>query len=117
MLPLCRYRPPELELRSTSYGQSADIWSVGCVLGEIADGESVFSGETALDQLHQIQSLLGPFEDMYLPGATRGICIHGGVTNLNTNSKQYAKAAEKNGIAKRYAKKLDKHGIDFLQRT
>merc|ERR1719409_2676601 len=65
------YRPPELELRSTLYALSADIWSLGCVLGELVDGHPVFPGETSVDQIHRIQELLGPLGKV--KGATKGI--------------------------------------------
>jgi serine/threonine protein kinase len=38
------YRPPEILLKSTNYTSSADMWSVGCVLLELLDGEALFPG-------------------------------------------------------------------------
>jgi len=29
------YRPPELLLGATKYGCEVDMWSVGCIIGEI----------------------------------------------------------------------------------
>jgi cyclin-dependent kinase-like len=42
------------------YGKEIDIWAVGCILGEIIDGNPMFPGENELDQLFLIQKCLGP---------------------------------------------------------
>ena len=54
------YRAPELLLGSTSYAPSVDEWAVGCILGELAQGSPAFAGDSDIDQLHLIQSALGP---------------------------------------------------------
>lgn len=36
------YRPPELILGSTYYGPEVDIWSAGCILGELLSGDTLF---------------------------------------------------------------------------
>jgi len=61
------YRPPELELRSNQYSFSADIWSIGCILVEAACGYPLFPGETSIDQIHLIETMLGPLPP--IPGA------------------------------------------------
>ncbi|KAK2083067.1 Cyclin-dependent kinase-like 5 [Saguinus oedipus] len=42
------------------YGKSVDMWSVGCILGELSDGQPLFPGESEIDQLFTIQKVLGP---------------------------------------------------------
>lgn len=37
-----------------------DVWSVGCILGELSDGQALFPGESEIDQLFVIQKVLGP---------------------------------------------------------
>lgn len=44
------YRAPEL-LLSNHYGKEVDIWAVGCIMGEITDGDALFPGESEIDQL------------------------------------------------------------------
>jgi len=61
------YRPPELELRSNQYSFSADVWSIGAILVEMASGYPLFPGESSIDQLHLIEELLGPIP--HVPGA------------------------------------------------
>ena len=45
-----------------------DIWSIGCILGELSDGQPVFPGESEIDQLYVIQKIIGPLpaEQMHL---------------------------------------------------
>ncbi|XP_038724375.1 protein IMPAIRED IN BABA-INDUCED STERILITY 1-like isoform X2 [Tripterygium wilfordii] len=69
------YRPPELLLGSTDYGASVDIWSVGCVFGELLYGKPILQGRTEVEQLHKIFKLCGSPPDEYwkkskLPHAT-----------------------------------------------
>jgi cyclin-dependent kinase-like len=42
------YRAPEL-LLSNNYGKEVDIWAVGCIMGEITDGDPLFPGESEID--------------------------------------------------------------------
>ncbi|KAL8247083.1 hypothetical protein R6Q59_008299 [Mikania micrantha] len=59
------YRPPELFLGSTSYGTCVDMWSVGCVFGEIFIGRPILKGRTEVEQLHKIFMLCGTPPDEY----------------------------------------------------
>lgn len=43
-----------------SYNKEVDIWAVGCIMGEITDGQALFPGESEVDQLFVIQKVLGP---------------------------------------------------------
>lgn len=42
------YRAPEL-LLSNRYGKEIDIWAIGCIMGEITDGDPLFPGESEID--------------------------------------------------------------------
>jgi len=53
--PHHRYRAPELLLGSTEYGPSVDLWAIGCIMGELSDGQPLFPGESEIDQLYIIQ--------------------------------------------------------------
>ena len=35
------------------------MWAVGCMIGELVDGQPMFPGEDEIDQLYQIQKLVG----------------------------------------------------------
>ncbi|XP_070197267.1 cyclin-dependent kinase-like 5 isoform X3 [Littorina saxatilis] len=53
------YRSPEL-LLGAPYGKAVDIWAIGCIMGELSDGQPLFPGESEIDQLYVIQKILGP---------------------------------------------------------
>ena len=44
---------------STGYSKPVDIWAIGAILGELSDGQPLFPGDSDIDQLYQIQSMLG----------------------------------------------------------
>lgn len=45
------YRAPEILLGSTKYSKAVDMWSVGCILGELITGKSIFPGNSTLNQI------------------------------------------------------------------
>lgn len=55
------YRSPECLLTDGGYGQSMDIWGVGCVLFEIMSLFPLFPGANELDQIKKIHAVLGNF--------------------------------------------------------
>ena len=55
------YRAPELLLGSPTYSFSIDMWSVGCIMGELLLCRPLLPGEDDLDQLRWIFHLLGKF--------------------------------------------------------
>lgn len=42
------YRSPELIL-TNQYGPGVDIWAVGCIMGELLDGQPMFPGDDTID--------------------------------------------------------------------
>ncbi|XP_076915548.1 mitogen-activated protein kinase homolog NTF6-like [Bidens hawaiensis] len=57
------YRAPELLLNCSEYTAAIDIWSVGCILMEIALREPLFPGKDYVQQLVLITELLGSPDD------------------------------------------------------
>ncbi|KAG1706595.1 Cyclin-dependent kinase 12 [Nymphon striatum] len=54
------YRPPELLLGEERYGPAIDVWSCGCILGELFQKRPVFQGaNTEMTQLDLISRLCG----------------------------------------------------------
>ena len=53
------YRAPEVILNASEYTKAVDIWSVGCILGELLGRTALFPGENYLDQIQRIISVLG----------------------------------------------------------
>ena len=65
------YRPPELLLGERIYSTAVDIWSIGCIFGELVLRKPLFPGQGEFDQLTKIFKDLGfPTEDTW-PGVTR----------------------------------------------
>jgi len=48
------YRAPEILLGSTNYTEGVDMWSVGCILGELIGGKPMFPGASTTDQIDRI---------------------------------------------------------------
>ncbi|KAJ3390927.1 cyclin-dependent serine/threonine protein kinase [Entophlyctis sp. JEL0112] len=53
------YRAPDVLMGSRHYSTSIDIWSVGCIMGELASGRALFPGQSVRDQLLKIFKVLG----------------------------------------------------------
>jgi len=62
------YRAPELLFGARMYGPGADMWSVGCVFGELMKRVPLFPGESEIDQLSKIFSTMGTPTDKDWPG-------------------------------------------------
>ncbi|CAI9094144.1 OLC1v1029833C2 [Oldenlandia corymbosa var. corymbosa] len=60
------YRAPELLLNCSEYTAAIDIWSVGCIFGEIMTREPLFPGRDYVQQLKLITELLGTPDDASL---------------------------------------------------
>ncbi|NXL87767.1 MK15 kinase, partial [Alectura lathami] len=48
------YRAPEILLSSRSYTKGVDMWSIGCILGELLLGKPLFPGTSTVNQMEQI---------------------------------------------------------------
>mmetsp|Transcript_45841 Transcript_45841/g.76437 ORF Transcript_45841/g.76437 Transcript_45841/m.76437 type:complete len:392 (+) Transcript_45841:310-1485(+) len=58
------YRAPEILLGSTKYTYGVDMWSSGCILGELLGGKPMFQGTSTMNQLDKIMEITGrPTQD------------------------------------------------------
>jgi len=62
------YRAPELLLGDTQYTTAVDMWSMGCILGEMYLREPIFPGASDKDQLFRIFQRAGPPTHLSWPG-------------------------------------------------
>lgn len=46
------YRAPELLFGETSYDYAIDIWSIGCIYGELLKGSYLFTGNSEIEQIY-----------------------------------------------------------------
>lgn len=53
------YRAPEILLGSTKYTTQADMWSVGCIFGELLCGKPLFPGTSTLSQINKVLEVTG----------------------------------------------------------
>ncbi|CAM9654673.1 unnamed protein product [Lampetra planeri] len=52
------YRAPEILLASPRYTKGVDMWSVGCIVGEMLLGKAIFPGTSTLNQIERIMSVI-----------------------------------------------------------
>jgi cell division cycle 2-like protein len=65
------YRAPELLLGASRYGPAIDMWSVGCIFGELLTREPLLQGTNEVDELTKIFNLCGVPSDETWPGFRR----------------------------------------------
>ncbi|XP_029033045.2 cyclin-dependent kinase 12 isoform X2 [Osmia bicornis bicornis] len=53
------YRPPELLLGEERYGPAIDVWSCGCILGELFSKKPLFQANVEMMQLEMISRVCG----------------------------------------------------------
>ncbi|XP_060077453.1 extracellular signal-regulated kinase 2-like [Ylistrum balloti] len=54
------YRAPEILLASHRYTKGVDMWSLGCILGELLGGKPLFPGSSTLNQIEKIMAGIPP---------------------------------------------------------
>ena len=61
------YRSPDILLGYKHYHYDLDIWSYGCIVGELLTKKPVFPGDSEIDQLYKIFKVLGtPNEETWV---------------------------------------------------
>ncbi|ORY14763.1 kinase-like domain-containing protein [Clohesyomyces aquaticus] len=65
------YRAPELLLGATTYDSAIDMWSLGCIFGELLSKEPLLQGKNEVDQLTKTFSLCGLPSDTSWPAFRR----------------------------------------------
>jgi cyclin-dependent kinase-like len=100
------YRSPELLLSNGIYGPEVDYWAIGCIMGELADGNPMFPGENEVDQIDCIIKVLGNLpEDL----------INMFYSNELYNGKELLKVSRPESLERRYFGKLGPTAIDFMK--
>ena len=114
------YRAPELLLGQpyagadgattrTGYGQPVDMWAVGCLMGELTDGEPLFPGDSDVDQLRLLQRCLGRLT----PGQMMAFSLNPNNAGVTFDD---LRDAEPEGLDARYAGKMSTLELDFCGR-
>ena len=102
------YRAPELLLGSDAYGFEVDQWAIGCIMGELIDGQPLFPGESDVDQLYIVQKHMGPLTDEQRAAWRRNPRFAG------TRFPE-AEGVEPEGIHRKYAGKVSESGLRFMK--
>jgi cyclin-dependent kinase-like len=100
------YRSPELLLSNGIYGPEVDYWAIGCIMGELADGNPMFPGENEVDQIDCIIKVLGN-----LPPDLVNMFYE----NPIYEGKELLKVNRPESLERRYRGKLGPTAIDFLK--
>jgi len=100
------YRAPELLLGSTKYGKDVDIWALGCIMGELTDGQPLFAGESEVDQLFVIQKVLGPLTPEHMEMFLR---------NDRFLGIQFPDVSRPETLEKRYVRRMPKLQMQLLK--
>jgi len=53
------YRAPEILFGSMHYTKGVDIWSIGCIVGEMILGKPLFPGTSTLNQIERVLEITG----------------------------------------------------------
>merc|ERR1719331_673694 len=64
------YRPLEILLGSKLYSVPVDLWSIGCVMAEMATGSPLFAGDSEIDTAFKIFQKLGTPTEAIWPGVS-----------------------------------------------
>ena len=106
------YRAPELLFSESMYGPEIDMWSIGCIFGELLTKDAILKGTGELDQIQKIFSLLGtPKEDEYW---TRLWAKQGSTFKWKTNDSNLASTFAVNSFSATGQSYLSPEGFDLL---
>lgn len=100
------YRSPELLLGIRQYSTAIDMWSVGCIFGELLDMKPLFQGRSEYQQLTLIFDLLGVPTEKVWPGHKQ----------LPLAPKMKFEGPDSSRIRRRFDKVIKPNGIDLLTR-
>merc|ERR1719162_2875655 len=62
------YRAPEILLGCQRYGAEVDMWSVGCIIAEMATGQATIPGDSEIGTIFKIFRTLGTPSEESWPG-------------------------------------------------
>ena len=100
------YRSPELLLSGGIYGPDVDYWAVGCIMGELADGNPMFPGENETDQINCIIKVLGNLPNELVTMFYKNPIYDG---------KKLLEVSRPESLERKYMGKLGPTAIDFMK--
>lgn len=100
------YRAPELLLGYENYGKPVDIWAIGCIMGELIDGQPLFPGDSDIDQLYIIQKIFGPITAEQSQAFLR---------NPRFIGLKFPDMSKPTTLEKRYSGRLSSNALNFMK--
>lgn len=97
------YRAPEILLGERHYRPAVDIWSLGCIMAELATKRALFPGDCEIHQLFLIFKTFGTPSEASWPGVTK-------LAQYNEGYPQWRPADLRN-----YVPGIDAHGLNLLK--
>ncbi len=114
------YRAPELLIGDKNYGLEIDYWSVGCIMGELIDGNPIFPGENDIEQIYMIYKICGKdnfsFEQIHLIEKKYNIAAAKIEKTKYINPLNNSEISIEIGLDKRYSGKISREALSFLKR-
>ena len=89
----------------SKYAKEVDIWAIGCIMGEVSDGEPLFPGESEIDQLFLIQKILGPLTSVQYEEFS---------SNPRFVGLRFPRIKQPETLEKHYVGKLSKSAISLM---
>ncbi|XP_004863991.1 cyclin-dependent kinase 11B [Heterocephalus glaber] len=100
------YRAPELLLGAKEYSTAVDMWSVGCIFGELLTQKPLFPGKSEIDQINKV------FKDLGTPSEK----IWPGYNDLPAVKKMTFSEYPYNNLRKRFGALLSDQGFDLMNK-
>ncbi|XP_056130699.1 cyclin-dependent kinase 11B isoform X4 [Lampris incognitus] len=100
------YRSPELLLGAKEYSTAVDMWSVGCIFGELLTQKPLFPGKSEIDQINKVFKDLGSPSEKIWPG----------YNELPAVKKMTFTEHPYNNLRKRFGALLSDLGFDLMNK-
>uniref|UniRef100_A0A8C5EAP0 cyclin-dependent kinase n=1 Tax=Gouania willdenowi TaxID=441366 RepID=A0A8C5EAP0_GOUWI len=100
------YRSPELLLGAKEYSTAVDMWSVGCIFGELLTQKPLFPGKSEIDQINKVFKDLGSPSEKIWPG----------YSELPAVKKMTFTEYPYNNLRKRFGALLSDQGFDLMNK-
>ncbi|XP_055078916.1 cyclin-dependent kinase 11B isoform X2 [Periophthalmus magnuspinnatus] len=100
------YRSPDLLLGAKEYSTAVDMWSVGCIFGELLTQKPLFPGKSEIDQINKIFKDLGSPSEKIWPG----------YNELPAVKKMSFTEYPYNNLRKRFGALLSDQGFDLMNK-
>lgn len=109
------YRAPELLFGESKYGPEIDLWSAGCIFGELLIKDAILQGKGELDQIQKTFALLGTPTDETWPEFA-SLPSSGTFKWKSRDSNEFGKKFQVNSFSSTGQTFLDPTGFDLLSK-